>query len=449
MAVDQITPERPEEGRRRPGARPARQGGGRVEPASSNTRGPNGRGLLRTVYFLLLPGRPRARADAGERVRREGKEGGTAGRRNAPRPLGELIADAGGRPKAGPERSIVHRGVSNTRHRRGPSRRGRMPARDAGRSRPALDRARDARRVEPGAAPSTSLKQTEGAPRWNFYEGPPTANGMPGVHHIEAGVFKDLFPRFKTMQGFHVIRKAAGTVTGCPWKSPSRRTRAVGQEGHRDLRRRRVQRAVPRVGAPARQRVRRAHDQHGYWSTCRPATAPSTPVRGVRLVGAQAIYDKACSLGTSGSARTARGAARCFPTVDGAAGRLPGGHRPSVTVRFRVRRPEGANPRLLGAALLVWTMTPWTLVSNTAIAVHPVDYVIGALQRRYRGAVPRGERRGTATRLWSPRRCGRGAWRRLACARHAARQRVARDRYTPPFGMMSIAARTGSSAAPS
>ena len=49
-----------------------------------------------------------------------------------------------------------------------------------------------------------SLETTaEGAP-WTFYEGPPTANGMPGTHHIEARVLKDVFPRFKTMQGFHV-----------------------------------------------------------------------------------------------------------------------------------------------------------------------------------------------------------------------------------------------------
>src|ERR1700761_814267 len=53
-----------------------------------------------------------------------------------------------------------------------------------------------------------SLKQTEGGPRWTFYEGPPTANGMPGIHHVEARVFKDLFPRFKTMQGYHVARRA-------------------------------------------------------------------------------------------------------------------------------------------------------------------------------------------------------------------------------------------------
>ncbi len=43
-----------------------------------------------------------------------------------------------------------------------------------------------------------SLKQTESGPAYTFYEGPPTANGMPGTHHIEARVFKDLFPRVKT-----------------------------------------------------------------------------------------------------------------------------------------------------------------------------------------------------------------------------------------------------------
>src|SRR5579862_705258 len=48
-----------------------------------------------------------------------------------------------------------------------------------------------------------SLRQTDGGPRWTFYEGPPTANGMPGVHHIEARVFKDLFPRFKSRSEEH------------------------------------------------------------------------------------------------------------------------------------------------------------------------------------------------------------------------------------------------------
>ena len=61
-----------------------------------------------------------------------------------------------------------------------------------------------------------SLAATQGRPQWTFYEGPPTANGMPGTHHVEARVFKDLFPRFKTMKGYHVPRKAGWDCHGLP-----------------------------------------------------------------------------------------------------------------------------------------------------------------------------------------------------------------------------------------
>ena len=61
-----------------------------------------------------------------------------------------------------------------------------------------------------------SLRRREGAPEWVFYEGPPTANGMPGAHHIEARVFKDVFPRFKTMKGYHVPRMAGWDCHGLP-----------------------------------------------------------------------------------------------------------------------------------------------------------------------------------------------------------------------------------------
>src|SRR5687767_3601140 len=53
-----------------------------------------------------------------------------------------------------------------------------------------------------------TMEATADRPQWVFYEGPPTANGRPGTHHIEARVFKDVFPRFKTMQGWHVPRRA-------------------------------------------------------------------------------------------------------------------------------------------------------------------------------------------------------------------------------------------------
>ena len=61
-----------------------------------------------------------------------------------------------------------------------------------------------------------SLQQTQDGEPWVFYEGPPTANGKPGTHHVEARVFKDLFPRFKTMQGRHVPRKAGWDCHGLP-----------------------------------------------------------------------------------------------------------------------------------------------------------------------------------------------------------------------------------------
>lgn len=61
-----------------------------------------------------------------------------------------------------------------------------------------------------------SLKEREGAPRFVFYEGPPSANGVPGIHHVIARTIKDVFCRYKTMQGFRVDRKAGWDTHGLP-----------------------------------------------------------------------------------------------------------------------------------------------------------------------------------------------------------------------------------------
>lgn len=61
-----------------------------------------------------------------------------------------------------------------------------------------------------------SLSQTERDEPWVFYEGPPTANGSPGAHHVEARVFKDIFPRYRTMKGRHVPRRAGFDCHGLP-----------------------------------------------------------------------------------------------------------------------------------------------------------------------------------------------------------------------------------------
>src|SRR5438874_12323482 len=59
-----------------------------------------------------------------------------------------------------------------------------------------------------------SVRRRTGSPAWGFYEGPPTANGAPGSHHVLARVFKDIFPRYKTMCGFYVERKGGWDCHG-------------------------------------------------------------------------------------------------------------------------------------------------------------------------------------------------------------------------------------------
>ena len=61
-----------------------------------------------------------------------------------------------------------------------------------------------------------SLETREGCPSFVFYEGPPSANGMPGIHHVMARSIKDIFCRYKTMKGFHVKRKAGWDTHGLP-----------------------------------------------------------------------------------------------------------------------------------------------------------------------------------------------------------------------------------------
>src|SRR4051794_27526347 len=61
-----------------------------------------------------------------------------------------------------------------------------------------------------------SVRRREGGPEFTFYEGPPTANGPPGSHHVLARVFKDIFPRYKTMRGFHCERKGGWDCHGLP-----------------------------------------------------------------------------------------------------------------------------------------------------------------------------------------------------------------------------------------
>src|SRR6476620_6592540 len=61
-----------------------------------------------------------------------------------------------------------------------------------------------------------TVEQREGAPEYVFHEGPPTANGKPGIHHVLARAFKDVFPRYKTMTGHYVLRRGGWDTHGLP-----------------------------------------------------------------------------------------------------------------------------------------------------------------------------------------------------------------------------------------
>ena len=221
---------------------------------------------------------------------------------------------------------------------------------------------------------AASLKRTAGGRPWTFYEGPPTANGMPGTHHIEARVFKDVFPRFKTMQGYHVERKAGWDCHGLPVELAVEKE--LGFNGKPDI----EAFGVEAFNAKCRESVSRHVDaftdlttRMGYWVNLDQAywTMDSAYVESVWWALKQ-IHTKGLLVEDY---RVAPYCPRCGTTLSDH--ELAQGYEdvtdPSVYVRF----PLISGPLADKASLLVWTTTPWTLVSNTAVAVHPdVTYVV-------------------------------------------------------------------------
>ena len=221
-----------------------------------------------------------------------------------------------------------------------------------------------------------SLKHSADGPLWTFFEGPPTANGKPGTHHVEARVFKDLFPRYRTMKGYHVPRKAGWDCHGLPVElEVEKRLGFTG--GKSDI----EAYGIAEFNARCRESVEehvdefgRLTERMGYWVDLDDAywTMNAPYVESVWWSLKQ-IYDKGllvqdhrvtpycprCGTGLSDH-EVAQG---YYDVTD-----------PSVFVRFPVTSGPLAD---LGAALLVWTTTPWTLISNTAVAVHPsVAYAV-------------------------------------------------------------------------
>ena len=226
-----------------------------------------------------------------------------------------------------------------------------------------------------------SLDQSAAGPLWTFYEGPPTANGMPGVHHVEARVFKDAFPRFKTMQGFHVPRRAGWDCHGLPVEVAVEKELGLASKkgieayGIREFNERCRESVLRHVDA-----FEAMTERMGYWVDTASAyrTMDASYIESVWW-SLKVIFDKGLLVKDF---RISPYCPRCgTPLSDHELGQSDVYQvvtDPSVTVRFPLLTlPDGADPQLSGADLLVWTTTPWTLVSNTAVAVHPDEtYVV-------------------------------------------------------------------------
>jgi isoleucyl-tRNA synthetase len=212
------------------------------------------------------------------------------------------------------------------------------------------------------------LEQRREGPLWVFYEGPPTANGRPGIHHVEPRTFKDLFPRFKAMTGHNVPRKGGWDCHGLPVELEVEK--GIGTKTKRDIEafgiaefNRRCRESVSRYVDD----WERLTERIGFWIDTDDAyrTMDTEYIESVwwslkRLHGRGLLFE---------ADKVTTYCPRCGTTLSDAETAM--GYAevedPSVFVLFRL--VEAPDASLVGAALLGWTTTPWTLISNTGIAV--------------------------------------------------------------------------------
>ena len=216
-----------------------------------------------------------------------------------------------------------------------------------------------------------TLKQSAGGPLYTWNEGPPTANGKPGIHHVLARSFKDLYPRYKTMRGYHVPRKAGWDTHGLPVEHEVEKELGIFDKkeieekiGIDDFTRRCRESVMRYIGD-----WEKMTERMGFWVNLDEAyyTLDNSYIESVWYL-LKTIWDKGLIYRgykvvpydpRIGATLSSHEVALGYREVDD----------PSIYVRFKV---EGED----NTSFLVWTTTPWTLPANLLLAVHPdVDYV--------------------------------------------------------------------------
>ncbi|MDE3222300.1 MAG: isoleucine--tRNA ligase [Acidobacteriota bacterium] len=225
-----------------------------------------------------------------------------------------------------------------------------------------------------------STAQRAGAEPWVFYEGPPTANGKPGLHHVWARVYKDLFCRYHTMRGRSVSRRAGWDTHGLPVEVQVEKQ--LGISGKRAI--------VEEVGVAEFTRLcklsvlehidefEKLTERIGYWLDLDDAYYTFTPsyVESVWWQLKQ-IFDKGLLYE---DLKVVPYCPRCGTGLSSHELGQPGVYTDEEDESAYVRLPivNLDHPGLHGAThLAVWTTTPWTLLSNVAVAVNPeVTYAV-------------------------------------------------------------------------
>jgi isoleucyl-tRNA synthetase len=210
-----------------------------------------------------------------------------------------------------------------------------------------------------------------------FYEGPPTANGKPGIHHLEARAFKDAIPRYKTMRGFHVERKAGWDTHGLPVELEVEKKLGLKSKKEIEIY------GVDKFNDECKKSVWKYQDEWqefsermAFWLDFKHPYITYTPdyIESVWNI-VKTIHEKGLLYKDykvvpwcprCGTALSSHELAQGYETVKDL----------SVTVKFRITNDEKRKTNEQGAFLLAWTTTPWTLPGNVALAVgSDIDYV--------------------------------------------------------------------------
>jgi isoleucyl-tRNA synthetase len=208
------------------------------------------------------------------------------------------------------------------------------------------------------------------APIWSFYEGPPTANGRPGSHHVLARVFKDIYPRYRTMTGYRVPRKAGWDCHGLPVELEVEKQLGISSKGEiEDF-------GIAEFNQRCRESVfeyveewNRLTERIAFWVDL------DDPYVTLEDRYIESVWWSLSQLFEKGRLYEGHKVVPYCPR-DGtplSSHEVAQGYQDVVDASIYVRFP------LLGAdseSLLVWTTTPWTLPGNAAVAVNPaVTYV--------------------------------------------------------------------------